>query len=393
MLFCAGTDPEMRTVLIYRNELLPVSETFIQKQASELTNFRPVYVGLRRYEPSLTLRDKPVLLCPNTAAAKTRGMLYKATGFAPLFHRRAKRLDAALLHAHFAVDGVNALPLVGAIQKPMIVTLHGIDVTTTDESYRGSTTGRIYLAHRQRLWDRASAFLCISDFMRRKALESGFPAHKLRTHYIGIDINFFRPYVPEYPVYLRKSVLFVARLVEKKGCTHLIQAMQQVQSRFPDARLVIIGDGPERSSLEAQARSLGVQCDFRGAQPSSVVRQEISSARVFCVPSVTARSGDSEGLGIVFAEAQAMGVPVVSSLHGGIPEVVCNGATGLLAPERDHNKLAEHIMQFFANDAFWKDCSRKAVKWISDNFDIQRQTAYLEQIYEEVTQTGVRPPK
>ncbi len=115
----------MRTVLIYRNELLPVSETFIQKQASELTNFRPVYVGLRRYEPSLTLRDKPVLLCPNTAAAKTRGMLYKATGFAPLFHRRAKRLDAALLHAHFAVDGVNALPLVGAIQKPMIVTLHG----------------------------------------------------------------------------------------------------------------------------------------------------------------------------------------------------------------------------------------------------------------------------
>src|SRR3984957_911549 len=252
----------MRTVLIYRNELLPVSETFIQKQASELKNFRPVYIGFRPYEPTLTFWDKPVLLCPNTPAAKTRGLLYKATGFAPLFHRRAKRLDAALLHAHFAVDGANALSLAGAIQKPMIVTLHGIDVTTTDEAYGRSTTGKIYLAHRQRLWDRASAFVCISNFLRRRALESGFPERKLRTHYIGIDTNFFTPYVPEYGVHIRKSVLFVARLVEKKGCTHLIQAMHQVQSRFPDARLVIIGDGPERSSLEAQARSLGVQCDF-----------------------------------------------------------------------------------------------------------------------------------
>jgi glycosyltransferase involved in cell wall biosynthesis len=378
----------MRTVLIYRNELLPVSETFIQKQASELTNFRPVYIGLRRYEPSLTFRDKPLLLCPNTAAAKTRGMLYKATGFAPLFHRRAKRLDAALLHAHFAVDGANALPLVGAIQKPMIVTLHGNDVTTTDESYGRSTAGKIYLAHRQRLWDRASAFVCISDFMRRKALESGFPEHKLRTHYIGIDTNFFRPCVPEYVVSLRRSVLFVARLVEKKGCTHLIQAMQQVQNRFPDARLVIIGDGPERSSLEAQARRLGVQCDFRGAQPSSVVRQEMSFARVFCVPSVTARSGDSEGLGIVFAEAQAMGVPVVSSLHGGIPEVVSDGVTGLLAPERDHDRLAQHIIRFFSDDTFWNDCSRKAVPWIADKFDLQKQTAYLEKIYKDVIQSG-----
>jgi colanic acid/amylovoran biosynthesis glycosyltransferase len=230
--------------------------------------------------------------------------------------------------------------------------------------------------------------VCISDFLRRRALESGFPERKLRTHYIGIDTNFFTPYVPEYGAHLRKSVLFVARLVEKKGCTHLIQAMHQVQSRFPDARLVIIGDGPERSSLEAQARSLGVQCDFRGAQPSSVVRQEMHSARVFCVPSVTARSGDSEGLGIVFAEAQAMGVPVVSSLHGGIPEVVSDGVTGLLAPERDHEQLAQHIIRFFSDDTFWSDCSRKAVSWIADKFDLKKQTAYLEEIYRDVIQSG-----
>jgi glycosyltransferase involved in cell wall biosynthesis len=103
---------------------------------------------------------------------------------------------------------------------------------------------------------------------------------------------------------------------------------------------------------------------------------------------VTARSGDSEGLGIVFAEAQAMGVPVVSSLHGGIPEVVSDGVTGLLAPERDHDRLAQHIIRFFSDDTFWNDCSRKAVSWIADKFDLQKQTAYLEKIYKDVIQSG-----
>jgi glycosyltransferase involved in cell wall biosynthesis len=124
-----------------------------------------------------------------------------------------------------------------------------------------------------------------------------------------------------------------------------------------------------------------------------VVRQEMNSARVFCVPSVAARNGDSEGLGIVFAEAQAMGVPVVSSLHGGIPEVVCDGSTGLLAPERDHSRLAEHITRFFADETFWKDCSRKAQAWISDRFDIRRQTVSLEETYTEVSQSGAQSPK
>jgi colanic acid/amylovoran biosynthesis glycosyltransferase len=134
---------------------------------------------------------------------------------------------------------------------------------------------------------------------------------------------------------------------------------------------------------------LGIVCEFKGAQPGDVVRAELCSARVFCVPSVRAATGDSEGLGIVFAEAQAMGVPVVSSFHGGIPEVVCNGRTGLLAPERDHGQLAQHIMRFFADETFWEDCSRNAVKWIVESFDIQRQTSGLEEIYDSVCQTGL----
>ena len=381
----------MEAVLIYRNELLPRSETFIQEQAHALTRFRPIFTGLTRCKPGLPLPDSSILLCQdNSRYSRSKGLMYRATGCAPEFHARARRVGATLVNAHFAMDGANALALARAVNVPLIVTLHGNDVTASEPLHRRAIRGQLYLLRRERMWKTTKVFLCASDFLRRRAIEIGFPEDKLKTHYIGVNLKFFCPPADDQP---RQNVLFVGRLVEKKGCTYLIQAMQKVQSRSPLARLVVIGDGPERANLEAQARSLGIHCDFRGAQASSVVRQEMSCARVFCVPSVAAKNGDSEGLGIVFAEAQAMGVPVVSSLHGGIPEVVCDGSTGLLAPERDHSRLAEHIARFFADETFWKDCSRKAQAWISDRFDIRRQTVSLEETYTKVSQSGAQSPK
>ena len=381
----------MKAVLIYRNELLPRSETFIHEQAHALTQFCPTFIGLTPCKAGLPLPDSSIFLCQdNSRYSRSKGLMYRATGCAPDFHARARRVGATLVNAHFAMDGANALALAQAVNVPLIVTLHGNDVTASERLHRIAIRGQLYLLRRQRMWKTAKLFLCSSQFLRRKALEIGFPEDKLKTHYIGVNLKFFCPPANDRP---RQNVLFVGRLVEKKGCTYLIQAMQKVQSRFPLARLVVIGDGVERTNLEAQARNLGIHCDFRGAQPSSVVRDEMNSARVFCVPSVTASNGDSEGFGIVFAEAQAMGVPVVSSLHGGIPEVVCDGSTGLLAPERDHSRLAEHIIRFFADETFWKDCSRKGQTWISDRFDIRRQTMSLEETYTEVSQSGAQSPK
>ncbi len=372
----------MPTILIYRNELLPVSETFIQAQAAALTKFQPVYIGLRRQTPSLALAGEPILLSRSSSTlARIRGLLYKATGVDPSFHRKAKQLDAGLLHAHFAIDGANALSLASAIGKPMIANLHGIDVTRTDESYRRSVTGKIYLARRRQLWNDAELFLCDSEYLRQKALLIGFPEHKLKTHYIGIDLKLFRP--PESNQE-RRDVLFVGRLVEKKGCRYLISAMQKVQAAFPLVKLILIGDGPERDALEKQAKELGVMTDFRGSQPAPVIRAALASARVFCAPSVKASNGDSEGLGMVFAEAQAMGVPVVSSEHGGIPEVVRDGETGLLAPERDCEGLAERITRLLADDDLWNRFSRQAIAWVPERFDVHRQTMKLEAIYETV---------
>ena len=376
----------MQVALIYRNELLPRSETFILEQAASLTSFRPVFAGLIRAKAGLPLPDGSILLGQDRSAySRSKAMVYRATGLWPGFHMRIQRAGASLVNAHFAMDGACALPLTLAAKVPLIVTLHGNDVTTSEHLHRRALRGQLYLLRRDRMFKTVKIFLCASEFLRKSAIERGFPEDKLKLHYIGVDLKSFCP--PETGP-ARRNVLFVGRLVEKKGCRYLIRAMQQVQRHFPLARLVIIGDGPERTNLESQAREAAIQCEFRGAQSGPAVRHELRSARVFCVPSVTAKSGDSEGLGIVFAEAQAMGVPVVSSRHGGIPEVVCDGVTGLLAPERDHDQLAQHITRLFADEQFWQRCSQKGVSWITDNFDLGKQTAHLEEIYRDVIHSG-----
>jgi glycosyltransferase involved in cell wall biosynthesis len=155
-------------------------------------------------------------------------------------------------------------------------------------------------------------------------------------------------------------------------------------------RLVIIGDGPLRRELEQLALSLRLPAEFLGVQGSDAVRRWMQRARVLCNPSVKAGNGDTEGLGMVFAEAQATGLPVVSTQHGGIPEVIRDGETGLLARERSVEELASHLERMFADRAFWDACSERAKRWIREQFDIRRCTAGLEEVYDEAVARGPR---
>jgi colanic acid/amylovoran biosynthesis glycosyltransferase len=360
------------TVLIFKETLLPVSETFIAAQAGHLTQFTPRYVGLGRVSPSLPLPDDSILLTNNISSRSAlRQKLYRRAGIAPAFHRRVEEADAKLIHAHFASGGRSALPLARRLRIPLVVTLHGSDVTT-----------RVNFRRRyEELWKQSSTFICVSNFILNKAVEAGFPPEKLVKLFIGVDRDIFRPVATKRDPDL---VVFVGRLVEKKGCAYLLQAMAQVQQHNSNARTVVIGDGPLRSSLGALARKLNLSCEFLGSQPSTAVREWMSRARVFCAPSVTAANGDSEGLGMVFAEAQAMGTPVTTFNHAGMREIVFHEETGLLAPERDANELGSNISRLLNDDALWSRLSRGSVAVVADRFDLSAQTFRLEQLYVEM---------
>ncbi len=369
-------------VLIFRNEVLPSSETFILAQAKALRTFEPVFAGVHSAPRSLVLDIAPTLVSPDpTIFGKVMRRAYWSASFAPSFYHRLRSIAPDLIHAHFAMDGAAALPICGRLAIPLVVTLHGYDVTSSDEFLRRSNEGRLYLRRREELWACASVFLCISEFMRDKALKQGFPAKKLCLHYTGTDLNLFdsQPQ-PRDP----NLILFVGRLVEKKGCTHLLDALAGIRAQHPAVRLVVIGTGPLEAALRQRVVAEGLPCEFLGMQPAPVVRDYMARARVFCVPSVAAANGDSEGLGMVFAEAQAMGTPVASFRHGGIPEVVRHGINGLLATEGDSQALGTNLLQLLREDALWTKYSEAGLAWVQERFDINKQTVALERIYSQV---------
>jgi glucosyltransferase len=146
--------------------------------------------------------------------------------------------------------------------------------------------------------------------------------------------------------------------------------------------LVILGDGPLRDPLRGLAEELGVATEFIGAQPASRVVRELELARVLCLPSVTAHNGDAEGFGLVLLEAQASGVPVVTSALGGVSEGIREGITGFGFRERDVDSLAAHLTRLLINDALAHAFSLAGPPFVSEYFSLSHCTAALEALYD-----------
>jgi len=228
-------------------------------------------------------------------------------------------------------------------------------------------------------------FFCSCDYIRDCAASRGFPTEKLETLYSGHDLSKF-----DLPPIKRNRnlVLFVGRLIEKKGCAYLIDAAELVSRKYPDLEIAIIGDGPLRSQMEALVKTRGVNCKFLGTllhpEPGNSVLDWLNRARIFCMPSITASDGNTEGQPAVFVEAHAMGLPVVSFDTAGIGEAVINGETGLLVPEKDIGQLADALMEMLTNDVLWKRFSARARSWAAERFDIRRLNVQLEDAYRRV---------
>jgi len=280
----------MSTVLVYRRTLLPLSETFIRDQLIALHRWQAVLVGHYR------VRDLPLDgINVQILRAKDRNLwerarwkLCKLLDTVPQAAiDRLRQERASLLHVHFGVDAVEAWPIAKALNLPMLVTLWGYDINIDRHWWEAGHAGRAMRSYPSRLLKLAQEprvrFIAISEAIRQCAISYGIPEEKIWLCYTGINWRKFAP--GGHPIIEReRRVLFVARLVEKKGCEYLIKAFAHVQRKVPDASLVIVGDGPLRQQLEGLVQQLGVRAQFRGALSSDEVIQELQMTRVFCLP-------------------------------------------------------------------------------------------------------------
>ena len=366
------------SVLIYRDFLLSFSETFILSQGAALSRYRPVFVGRRRV-PGLDLGRHSIEVVNEGGI---RGGVHETQyrlGLPPRpFLDRLSAMKPTLMHAPFGPDALNALPLRRRLGLPLVVTFHGYDATQHGRLADGLASWR-YVRRRHRLAEEADCILAVSNFIRDRLLAAGFSDDHVQTHRIGVD-------TAEFTVGAERSrgpvVLGVGRFVEKKGFEFLIDAMGAVQREHPDSELILIGTGPLHDGLRQRAaRTLGKH-QFLGSCPRSTVAHWMQRARVLAVPSVTAASGDTEGLPTTLVEGLASGLPAVGTRHAGIPEAIIEGETGFLVPERDVHALGSRIGSLLGDNAMWSRFSEASRRLATLSFDLKTQTSRLEEIYE-----------
>ena len=378
--FRPSSENVLPTVAIFAEPLLARSMRFVQTQCDALTRFEPMYVGAKRIPGGLTLPAGRVVTIRRNSRSFTRfkEIPFKVFGKAPLFFRRVSEFHPVLVHAHFGPAARSAVPLARWLRVPLIATFHGSDVTTEEKK---TYLDWRYSLDRAKLRNGGQFFLAVSQFIHRKLLDQGFPEDRLLVHYIGVDRKF---YSPDPSISRENIVLFAARLEEVKGCAILIRAMEMLQSQFPETELVILGDGSQKKELQRQASRNLRRCRFLGLQPPEAVRDWMNRARIFCLPGVRAKCGDEEGFGLVVVEAQAMGLPVIASRVGGLPEAIEHGKTGFLTEPGSVEQLVLHLRKLLSDQPLWTKFSLAGPPHVRKKFDLQTQTGALERIYTEV---------
>jgi glycosyltransferase involved in cell wall biosynthesis len=299
--------------------------------------------------------------------------------FMPAMTLAVRRYKPDVIHQHFgtwSLPAANAARLSGA---PLITTLHGSDVVALANP---ANTMMAKWHHRNVLAAAAQShrLLAVSNYLAARATALGMDADKIEVHYQGVDTDYFVPggaQGRETPI-----VLFVGALNTQKGIRDVIDASLAVW-RKAHHRLVVIGDGPLRDAVEEQAAS-HPHIDFLGRMDREQIRGWMQNAHVLVAPSQEA-GGAREAAGLVVLEAQACGTPVLAYRSGGIPEMLDDGVTGLLAAEADFPELRDGLLQMLTlGDDGYRSMRTAAREFVVENRSLAVSSRQLDEHYRMV---------
>ena len=364
---------------------MPLSEVFIAHQAKSLKRFKPTLIGCHQVTPSVEHDiSKHILNKNNSIFEKISEAIFKLTGFSPYLKNHISGHD--IIHAHFGPTGWLAAPLSNQTQIPLIVTLHGFDVLKKRITLKDDGVNQfIYKKYLSKLTKQATKFICVSEFLKKRAIEFGFPAEKCIVHYMGIPLL---PHAESKYIRQDKSVPFrilaVGRLVPMKGHSMLIEAVAAAESEGYNIQLDIIGAGHLQNDLELQAKSTLKNYKIWGGQPHDKIVSMMRQSDIFCHLSHEIENGYNEAFGLAVLEAQWAGLPVIAFNSGGVPEAMENGKTGILCPENDVMSVKNAIISLINNDELRNQFSQEAPRFVESKFDNYHLSQGLENIYEEI---------
>lgn len=377
---------------VYTQRYLNPSMTFVYRQISSVTaEFSPVVLTSN---PVNNLDIYPV----DKIFSKEKsplGRLYrfykKKTGhFAVLsraqinyYKKILKENNAALIHAHFGPSAIEILPVAKELDLPLLVTFHGYDASSLLNNSN-------YVNDLKPVFEYADV-IAVSNYMAQRLIEKGALSEKIRVIYYGISAEKF-PFIDRTPVAEKHkrgekvTFLQVSNFNRKKGHKYTVEAFKRALEKYSNLRLILAGDGELKTEIEQLCQSYKINScvEFPGNVNPYQVYDYMKQADVFVHHSVTAPSGDQEGIPNVIIEAMATGLPVISTFHAGIPELITDGKNGFLVKEKDVDGYVNAIDCALHSES---SVNRNASEKVMNDFNLEHQGRKLIEAYKEIITT------
>ncbi|MEO8350107.1 MAG: glycosyltransferase [Chthoniobacteraceae bacterium] len=358
----------------------------IYRQVSGLRAWRPMVICQKR-ENSGLFPFQDVVVVPKPITHQLRRLWQKQIRGRPIimYHREARRLaaelqrmKAELLHVYFGHIGVHLLPLLERSEFPVVVSFHGADAQVD--------LGRP--AHRectQRMLELIDVAAVRSKSIAARLIDLGCDPGKIKLHRTGIPVAQIPVFHRQPPADGAWRCVQACRLIPKKGLLTTLHAFAAFVRNHPHATLTIPGRGPMLEELKSLSAQLGIAervffIDFVTPEELFAIYHE---AHLFLHPSELAPDGNQEGVPNSMLEAMATGLPVLATRHGGIPEAVEHGVSGMLVAEKDSEGLARAMGELASSPERYLAMSRAARERVEQEFGLAVQITRLEAIYEE----------
>lgn len=375
----------MATICIINGAVNKLSETFIRAQLDGLQGDR---VLLNNYYPDYTENGRLVryFYAKNPALSKLLKLLPQFLYWRLITrHERSeaatrdflsgffKHHNVDLILAHFGWNGADICHHARALNLPLVVHFHGLD------AHNEVTLARYGEKYRQ-MFDYAYRIISVSHFMTRHLVRLGADPARIVYNPYGPREHFYQNQ-PDY----RNTILAVGRFTDIKAPYLTLLAFKLLVEEYPEAKLVMVGEGELRETCMILAKTWGIESkvSFPGALRHEQSRSLYEQACCFVQHSVTTSEGDVEGTPVAILEAQAAGLPVVSTRHAGITDEVVHGQTGYLVEERDVVGMKNHLGQLVKDPQLCRTLGQKARDHIRTHFNLQRHIACLQEVVDK----------
>ncbi|MBL4707202.1 MAG: glycosyltransferase family 4 protein [Flavobacteriales bacterium] len=339
------------------------SETFIQRQIQDLPQEVVLYSEGYLPKQISTNRGLSFKNLPNSIW-KTRNDL---EGLKQSFKKR--KIEVVL--TQYGPSGVELMPICHELKIPLIVHFHGYDAYRNDvlQSY-----GKSY----SDLFRIAKAIVVVSKDMVHQLEKLACPSNKIHFIPYGIDSNLFKP----SKTLIKKTFISCGRFVEKKGHKYSLKAFKRLLIKHPETILKLIGDGPLKEELEqfVKTEKLHKNVEFLGILSPKAVAKELQSASCYIQHSITTDDNDSEGTPLSILEALSSEIPVISTKHAGIVDLIQEGKNGFLVAEKDVESMYKKMLEINNSPDLAKKMGINGRELILSNYRKERYLSDLSQL-------------